>query len=113
MIYDHVTEHDIINKIKDFYIEYFKVTYVKQMKLVIDATSYIIYLDLNNSDKPLMIGGDFDSDIDFTNFIIKELKKRNLERTKYFTGQQIDLLIVEQIGTNSKRYSELTNDKHK
>ena len=116
MTLDYVEQHPILDAIREFMCTYFQVEYNKSMRLYLDDTSYVIYISLNNTERPLMMGGDFESDEDFIHYIEGELKKRKLHFIKYFSGYMVNQPIIEEVGVCSPRGQQLIaedNEKRK
>lgn len=78
------TDSPIINKLNEYLISTYGVCYNKGYKIFIDEDNYTLYLDLNNPDRPTIIAGQFESEEDFTNYLIKEMRRRGLFRNEYF-----------------------------
>ena len=104
----YVEEHPIIDAIKQFFIDEYCVSYEKRTQLFIDDEgSYVIYISLNNVERPLMIGGQFESDEEFTEYVKKELRKTKPHWIGYFSGYQVNQPIVEEMGFHDPRFAEL------
>lgn len=67
---------DIIKEIKSRLLEKYDVCYMQGMTLEQNGNQYILTVDLNNSDKPLYLSGEFESDEKFVNFIMEEFRIR-------------------------------------
>lgn len=94
---------DIIKTLLD-YIEckYHKI-YTREIKLIIDGHSYSTFFELNNIDRPLCIGGEFETDELFYNYLKKEFDQRKLYNSKYFVLKMDGYLSLngEKIETNN------------
>lgn len=71
--------YNIINKACD-------AEYISEFTLTIDEDEWTLKLDLNQSDAPLSLSYQ-GTESGFYNFLEKELRSRQLARTRYYTGE--------------------------
>jgi formylmethanofuran dehydrogenase subunit E-like metal-binding protein len=95
---------DIIGELLTYIETRYKRVYNSTMTLDVDVdtdndnggyTSYNLYINLNNLNKPLCIGGQFNSDSDFLTYLKSEFDKRNLYKTIYFVLKMVDPIDLE------------------
>ena len=87
-------EMTIIQEIKKYLMDKYEVQYNGKMKLTIDdyptgnpnnvLFSYSLPIPLSNDLMPLNIGGCFDTDTKFIDYICKEIDKRHIYNYKLF-----------------------------
>ncbi len=78
--------------IKCHLIDKYELLYNKTMEVTVDGEFYSLFMELNNADRPLMIGGEFETDLDFAKYVVKEIDRREIFKTKYFIIQATDEL---------------------
>lgn len=76
------------NNLKQYICNTFDVEYSKRLPITIDGNNYICTLYLNQSDKPIIIQGEFESEDQFYNFMIKELNNRRMHVVSYYILQK-------------------------
>ena len=80
----------IIEALNKYLMDTFCVYYDKGYKLYKNGNIYTLYLNMNNPDRPIITAGEFESDEAFTDYLIKDMRRRGLFRNEYFTKYRVD-----------------------
>ena len=80
---------EIADKIYDIISSALEVKYISDFTLDIDEDEWKLSLDLNQKEAPLIIIYQ-GTESGFYDFLYKELRSRQLDRTRYFTGEMTD-----------------------
>jgi hypothetical protein len=88
---------DIIQEFLNYIQCKYEKIYTAPIQLVQNETSYSVYMALNNVDKPLCIGGDFETDQQFLDYLKKEFDARKLYNSLYFVLRMETPLQLEEI----------------
>jgi len=87
-------EFNIIENIKEHLLHKWELIYTGRISVVEgDENFYSISIDLNKELRPLIIAGEFESDKLFAAHVNKELDKRQVFKTEYYT---IEMKLSEQ-----------------
>ena len=81
---DYVTEHPIIGVIRQWLCDEFGIIYTGNFKLYLEEDNYGLGLEMGNFERPIIIGGQFESDEDFINYYKKEFRIKQLYRIELF-----------------------------
>lgn len=100
MTADFVTQHPIIDAVNAWLLEKYCLIYTKNFKLYMepfednDGTDYAMGVEVGNFDRPIVIGGQFDTDQEFIDYYEKEFAAKQLWRIPLFSAakQQLDEL---------------------
>ena len=80
---------EIADRVYEIICSALEVPYISDFTLEIDEDEWKFSLDLNQKDAPLSLIYQ-GNDAGFYSFLYKELRSRQLDRTRYFTGEMTD-----------------------
>jgi len=89
MTEDYVTEHPVLDAIKEYICTQYKLLYTGRSKLFREGNVYVLHFNLNNDERPIILAGDFSTDADFINYFKREFRNRSLYNTKYFSAFKV------------------------
>lgn len=86
MTEDFITEHPIIDAIRDWLCNRYGLIYTKHFKLYLDDEEYAIGIEQGNFERPIVIGGQFENDNQFVLYFEKEFALKQLYRIPLFSA---------------------------